>query len=327
MEPSKTYKPTSEAFSRYFAGESQSEEVSQIKQWASSNPDHMEELDLLQTIWQDVGSIEIQPVSVNVESAFQKVKAKKEAHEKTSPSFWNVWKVAAVLVLVASALWMFLNKKTEVPTTKFVADAIETINLPDGSEITINAGGVLTYPEVFDDKRRKVSLSGEAFFQVAHNPEQPFVVEVHGVNVTVLGTSFNIKETEETINVSVATGRVEVKSAHGTEILTAGDQVTVDLKQNEMTLAENSASGTEQYWFSKKLTFEGVRLASVISDLEEAYGVTIEVANDRILNCRLQATFEEQSIEEVMEIISISQELTVDGANGTYLLTGKGCDD
>lgn len=322
MESNNTYKPSSEVLSRYFAGECNPDELTHIQNWATENPENQEELALLQTIWQDVGAVRTEPIQVDTANAFAKVKAQKDAHEKTTPSFWNVWKVAAAILLMASAFLYLIQEDNDV---QLVTYSITEVSLSDSTRVTVNEGSTLVYHKTFNTDTRKVTLSGEAFFEVTRNEQKPFIVEVGEITVTVLGTSFNIKESAKDIQVSVKTGRVEVKSAFGTKVLSAGEQVSVNLNSKELTKSNNSESGTEQYWFSKKLAFQGVAMRTVIADLEKTYGATIEVSNDQILQCKLQATFEGQSIEEVLDIISISQELSVELVKGTYLLTGEGC--
>ena len=324
MESNNKYKPSSEAFSRYFAGENDQDELTQIQNWARDSEANQEELELLSTIWSDVGVINEQPVIVDTATAFAKVKAKKEAHHQSSSSFWNVWKVAAAVILAASAFLMIIREDNDV---RLVAETIDEVELSDGTKITVNEGSTLVYRKEFKGTTRNISLSGEAFFEVAHKPEQPFVVKVQDVTITVLGTSFNIKESAESVNVSVATGRVEVKSEFGIEVLTAGEQVSVNLSKEELTKSENSESGTEQYWFSRKLSFQGVDMATVIKDLEEAYDVDIAVSDQNMLECKLQATFESQSIDEILEIIGLSQSFEVEKSDGAYLLIGEGCDN
>lgn len=324
MESNNTYKPSSEAFSRYFAGESTQNELTQIENWAQESAENLEELQLLRSIWQDVGSLHTEPVQVDAASAFAKVKAKKAAHTSSSPGFWNAWKVAAVIFLAVSALLLLIQDDNDV---QLVAESITEVALSDSTKITVNEGSTLIYEKNFNTSVRKVSLSGEAFFDVARNEEKPFVVQVGEVTVTVLGTSFNIKESDKSVNVAVATGRVEVKSSFGTEILSAGEQVTVNLAEKELKTADNSSSGMEQYWFSKKLVFTGSNLATVLSDLESTYRVKIKVSNETILNCKFQATFENQSIDEILEIIGLSQGLTVEQTNEGYQLSGEGCND
>jgi len=326
MEQNDTHKPTTEQFAKYFAGECSVEERVQIDSWIGADPVNEEEAERLQMVWQDIGTLRNAQPEVDTASAFKKVKAKKQAQESTRKfQFGKVWKVAAAVVLVASVVIYLLTRAPE--QINHLAESIDKIELPDGSQITINEGSELIYPEEFTGDKRQVKLVGEAFFEVSPNREKPFIIEVNGVTITVVGTSFNVKESYKNINVTVSTGVVEVKSDFGTEILKAGDEVNVNFGEKSVEKQLSSQSGVEQFWFSTKLAFNGVTMKEVIADLQEAYGVKIEVSSDKILNCKLQATFEGQSIDEVLEIIALSENLKVDKTNGNYLITGEGCND
>lgn len=91
---------------------------------------------------------------------------------------------------------------------------LSTITLPDGSKVILNAGTTITYPNAFVSKNREVEINGEAFFEVAHDAEHPFIVKANQINVEVLGTRFNVKAYEEDdwIEVSLSEGKVEVQS-------------------------------------------------------------------------------------------------------------------
>ena len=91
---------------------------------------------------------------------------------------------------------------------------LSTITLPDGSKVILNAGTTITYPNAFVSKNREVEINGEAFFEVAHDAEHPFIVKANQINVEVLGTQFNVKAYEEDdwIEVSLSEGKVEVQS-------------------------------------------------------------------------------------------------------------------
>ncbi|MEQ9303648.1 MAG: FecR domain-containing protein [Marinoscillum sp.] len=324
MERNDTYQPSSEEFARYFAGECTQEETARIHSWIDLSKENKEEADHWRTIWQDIGSLKSTPPEVDVAAAFQQVKRKKagSTHQRR---FSNLWKVAALLVLAAALVLIILRQ--EPAQTQLSAQKITEIDLTDGSVVTLNAGSELTYPETFESGERRVRLIGEAFFDISPNPDKPFVIQADAVTVVVLGTSFNVLQTDELVEVSVVTGRVEVQTAYGTEIITAGEQVTVDLIQQTAQAGQTSNSGAEQYWKSRKLMFDSSDMLQVIADLEKVYGVDIEVSTEEILRCKLNATFEEQSIEEVLEIIALTQELKLSQENGIFYLTGSGCNE
>ncbi|MDW3194523.1 MAG: FecR domain-containing protein [Cytophagales bacterium] len=324
MEQKPSYRPSSEAFAAYFSGELSSDEKRALEDWANTSSANKDELEQLRFVWQDLGALQLQDVTLDKELAFQKVKLKKESLTDSSMAF-PIWRVAATVLLLITISWWFW-KPTPEPVV-YASSGIQKINLSDGSMVSLNDQAVLTYPEQFGDHERGLQLTGEAFFSVAEDKDRPFHIEASGVIITVLGTEFNVASLENIVVVSVSTGHVEVKSDFTTEILNAGDQITLNLNNESFTSGTNSASGIEFYWRDQKLTFDGVNLSEVLHDLKQVFDVEVNVSDEAILTCRLQANFEKQSLEEILEIIALSQNLEVSTDGAEYLLTGSGCDN
>lgn len=324
MEQEPSYRPSSEAFAAYFSGEISLDEKRALEDWVNASSANQDELEQLRLVWQDLGALQTQEVLVDKDLAFQKVKRKKESlaeHRNGLP----IWRVAVAILLLVTVSWWFW-KPTQEPVV-FTSLGVQQINLSDGSMVSLNDQAVLTYPKQFGEQERGLQLIGEAFFNISEDKDRPFKVEAKGVSITVLGTKFNVKTDEKTVSVSVSSGRVEVSSEFATEILNAGDRITVNLTNESVTSETNSTSGVEFYWRDQKLTFDGVTLLEVVHDLKQVFDVEISVSDAAILNCRLQANFENQSLDEILEIIALSQnlELQADGVN--FLLIGAGCDN
>ena len=325
MDKEASYRPSSETWAAYFAQELSPKDRQQVEAWVSTSTAHRDEMEAMRQVWLDMGVLRAPDVRLDLDHAFDRVKQKKEQLEvKRAISPW-VWRVAASLVLVSSVvLWFWLQSPDPL---RQVASAVEEVQLSDGSLVTLNEQAILTYPEKFVGEERTVALTGEAFFEVAHDPEQPFRVQAGPVTITVLGTSFQVNFSPDQVTVMVASGKVKVQSDFADQVLVAGDQVVLDLMDERSTSGSVSASGTELFWLSGKLTFEGVVLSEVIRDLESVFGVRIGVSRPEILNCRLQASFEGQALPEILEIIALSQHLTVSEVNDGYTLAGEGCEN
>ncbi len=322
MEQESSYRPSSEAFAAYFAGEISSEEKQVVEQWVDASDVNRGELEQLRQIWLDTNMLRTKSVSVDLNAAFEKVKHRKEVLGQSEVRF-SMWKIAAGLLLLLTVSWWFW-KPSPAPLV-FASEGVQEISLSDGSVVTLNDQTILTYPVQFDGNQRTLQLQGEAFFSVEEDKERPFRIQAGPITVTVLGTEFNVNTTEEFVEVSVSSGRVEVWSDFVLDTVDAGQQILLNLQNETTTFGSTSLSGTEFYWIDQKLTFEGVELQTVLRELNAIFDVTIDVGNEAIMNCRLQATFEGQSFDEIIEIIALSQnlEVTVDGTN--YLLIGEGC--
>lgn len=212
------------------------------------------------------------------------------------------------------------------------------VTLPDGTRIFLNGGSSISYPEVFAPEKREVNLSGEAFFEVAPNPQQPFIVAAGGVITEVLGTSFNVQAfPDKRVSVTVASGKVRVAvgspsaQAEGDSvsasrvILAPNDQAIYSPGQGGFTVTEVNI---ERYlaWKDNTLLFEDMSIEEVAGMLERWYNVTIVFDNDIIKTCRVNGKYKDQSLESVLQ--SIQYMYDVDFAftlPNKVRLNGKGC--
>ncbi len=315
-------------FAKFFAGEATAIEVAQIENWASQSEDNQLEFERLAMVWKDLGALNDAPaVEVDTDKAWEKLNSRIEA-ETTSPkrSLAKVWRVAAAVVLLLGGAWLAQSLLSPAQLEIAAANTPIEQTLPDGSSVALNAHAVLTYPEGFDRDARRVALEGEAFFEVVRDTTQPFVVDAGAVSITVLGTSFNVNATKDCDStvVYVATGKVAVTHRENEIILTPG-MTGVYYKQTGALNIVETANRNDQFWRTKTLEFKRTRLAEVIKTLNRHYGTTIVLANDAIGNCRLTAVFEGETVDEVLELLSIQFDLTITRSGANITLNGSGC--
>lgn len=321
QEPS--YRPSSEAFAAYFAGEISREEEQAIEQWVAKTEENSQELEQLRLVWQDMGALHQKQIQVDLGAAFQRVKQKRNPPERKSQ--FPFWSMAAVILLLITVSW-WLWKPSLEPTV-FIAQGVQEISLSDGSLVTLNDNAAITYQETFTEDERGLELKGEAFFSVEEDADRPFRIYAGQVTVTVLGTEFNVNATEKYVEVTVASGRVEVLSEHVSEILEKGRSIHINTESKSFTIGSHSNSGSEYYWVNRQLKFESLELEEVLTELETLFNIEIEVSDEAIYKCRLQASFDDQDLAEIIDIIALSQDLEVSVNGDQYLLTGEGCDN
>jgi transmembrane sensor len=138
----------------------------------------------------------------------------------------------AIVVVVGIALISYVVINNAI-VKELVVQADQTIvndTLPDGSIVTLNKGSQISYPSRFKSKTREVVLKGEAFFKVEPNKNKPFIVRANNIQITVVGTSFNVKTENGITEVVVETGIVQVTTTDKTVELTAGERATVSVE-------------------------------------------------------------------------------------------------
>jgi|GEM_PF-3531357 len=195
----------------------------------------------------------------------------------------------------------------------------QTANLRfgDGSQIKLNGGSMLWYPETFSDDRREVWLEGEGFFSIIADSSRPFLVHAGQTTTRVLGTSFNIQAYEEAgeLRISVVNGKVEVSHQH--EVLSdgAGTDI-VSLEENQWVsfrrpgdagpaLLERGEGSMKEIiaWKDRVLMFKDRSFAEVVDMLERWYGVTISIEDPSLKGFVLAGEHHDVSLEEVLNSI------------------------
>ncbi|MCJ8209024.1 FecR domain-containing protein [Mucilaginibacter sp. RS28] len=204
--------------------------------------------------------------------------------------------------------------------------------LADGTKLWLNGGSKLIYPERFRGAKREITLEGEAFFDVAHKSDQPFIIHTGHIQTQVLGTSFNVKAYPEDafVQVDVVTGKVGVLSTPKTAAKQQAVLLTPrqELRVNKSTLAlvkqENVDVQLSSGWKDGELVFKQAALKDVLSSLRRRFNVEIN-ADPNLAGCSISANFTNVSFSHIMEIISklVKGNATPEGKG--YHLRGKGC--
>ena len=203
--------------------------------------------------------------------------------------------------------------------------------LSDGTRVTLNAGSVLEYPNKFDSDLRMVKLKGEAHFDVTHDSSRAFVVQSGFLKTLVQGTSFNVKnyEQQNQTSVSLISGKLEVSLQVGKTkkryLLRPGKQLRYQRDQNKIHITDFDAEEVLG-WKNQHLIFKATRLKEAIQQIELWYDVNIVVKDSDVLNCKLTAQFEDESIETVIEALASSVILDYKFKdNKNIILFGNGC--
>ena len=243
---------------------------------------------------------------------------------------------AAAAVLLAAGIGYYRFTR-QAPPQQIVASAKErkTVTLPDGSLVSLEPGSTLQYPQQFSGQTREVNLSGEAFFEVAHNEKQPFVIHSSLINTTVLATSFNIEARDaKEARVVVVTGRVQVLAKGETAsneqamIITANKSAVYNKATDQLEVKD--ATDDARFYAQKrsgKFIYKGVPLEKVVNDLERYYNTTIETEK-RIRSCVFNGDFDgDDDLDKALTLIAISLNANIhkDSSTNSYSITGGSC--
>ena len=182
----------------------------------------------------------------------------------------------------------------------------QQIELPDGSIVTLDAGSEFKYSENFADER-EVYLKGEAYFEVAHNPNNPFIVKTENTLVKVLGTKFNIRSWQENekVTVAVADGKVSFRNTElPDEVLIVKGQVSSILGKSRPTTPESEDIAKYLSWRTKEMSFQSTPLNEVLMQLERWYDLRFVLPDSSFGSDKITIYLDNRPIEEVLELLS-----------------------
>lgn len=243
------------------------------------------------------------------------------------------WRAAAAILLFiggGSYLW---HRSLQVSTDR--SDWLMTITkagekrklqLGDGTIITLNEKSRISYPKDYDkNKIREVALEGEAFFDVAKDPEHPFLISSLHAEVKVLGTRFNVRANQADSNVVVAMqeGRVALRDDRSDTTaviyLVKGD-VGVWGREGRLTREEAIADNENYFsWMNGNgLGFDGTPISQVIMQLKRIYGCHIVLDNPAIVNRKITLQYPRSDLETVLHVIGKAMNTTIVHTDTVY---------
>ena len=250
----------------------------------------------------------------------------KERKPRGAKSVYITWMTRAAAVLFIPLLTFFLYTISEKEFgandfSQVTIDSLEVISpvgsrtvlqLSDGTEVHLNYGSKLKYPHTFTGKSREVTLVGEGYFDVAHNPEKPFVVKTGKLYVKALGTKFNVLAytDDDVIETTLVEGKVALEKnlpegQHKTlGALVPGQHVKYNAKTGDI---KSTKGNVEKFiaWKEGKMVFDDTPITEVARQLERKYNVNIEV-RDGIKDYYYTVTFLDEPLTQILELMTIA---------------------
>ncbi|CAG5008881.1 hypothetical protein DYBT9275_04377 [Dyadobacter sp. CECT 9275] len=300
----------------------------------------------------DHGSLTQEEINTTIDRTLERVAGiKRESEFPERPLFAWRWLsyVASVMLISGMAIYFVKDNKigTKITTVKTQPPAMgwvkeenvgqhpRLVKLPEGSKVTLEPGAILTYPTNFNKYERRTFLRGNAFFDVAKDPDKPFFVVGETVITRVLGTSFWIRDDpdHQKIAVIVKSGKVAVSARHG-----SGQNLTSDavfLTPNQMAVFSPETEQLTRELVEKPVvistsaslsaSYEDVPIIRILKELEDAYGVKITYDAEVLKNCQISASFANETFFEKLESICLSVRASFREENGQIIIDSKGC--
>jgi transmembrane sensor len=320
---------------KYLSGEAAPEEAILVESWLAEpmNQNHYQQASMLwtalsgeaphqlpgqETVWQELRK------QMNLDHAPVKI--------KRSGTIYRLSIAAALVLTIAAGMyWLFFQKTAQPVTatteqiTRKADQHILRDTLPDGSTLVLNSSSSIDYPRSFSPSARQLQLSGEAWFDIQPKPGWPFHIQAGPVIVKVLGTRFNILENADSVVVSLASGSVRMCAGSDSITLQPGQQGVYDIRHRRFSLAGQYDANRTSY-ATRVFEFNNASLGEMAATIAKAYEIEIIFSNPALADCTMSSTFEDQSIDYIMNVIAATIGIEFRIENKKVYISGNSCE-
>lgn len=307
---------SNEILQRFLNKETSQAENDEILKWVAASDENREELRMMHQSFY-LSGIEKDLSEIDIDRAWENL-ALKMPVPKTKKKIIRIdilQKIAASVLIFLTvgfgALWVnehyFVHAQSAMITIETPKGEKSKVLLPDGTQVWLNSQTTLEY-DALDP--RKVSMKGEAYFEVGKDRNHPFeVITVSGMKVTVLGTRFNLRNfaADPVVETTLDEGKVMITGIENSRsvFLNPGEQAIYSIRENELQV---KSVQTEIYslWKNNELRFNNISLRELIPRLEHWYGVTVELDPSVSNTDRFTMTIKTESLRELLQMMQLT---------------------
>lgn len=244
-----------------------------------------------------------------------------------SRRYWSIAAVMLVLFISGALGWaLFGIQNQKSPITDHQSPIIVTtgmgehshVTLPDGTALTLNAQTTVRYN--LADGKRRVQVDGEAFFEVAKDAEHPFIVTAGEVDVTCLGTSFDVRHYADEDNVAVVLveGKVRVSAKDAETTMEPNSRVVYDCSAK--TLSKRSVPSTDYTgWLKGEVKYNNETLETIAAELSRNYNISLVITSDELKQERFTGYLGRASLRNILDVMCLAADMNYHIADDTIV--------
>lgn len=310
-----------ELLPRYCEGLVTEEEHLQVEMWMGESEENRRMAKQIHALYLATDTVHIM-TKVDTEKALTKVKSRMTGNRQRKTTWWEWAQRAAAVLFIPLLVTLMVQhwggseqELAQMMEVKTNPGMMTSLTLPDGTLVFLNSESTLSYPSRFDSDTRNVTLQGEAYFEVAKNPEKKFIVSTfHQSQIEVLGTHFNVEayEKEERVSATLVEGKIGfIYSSDNSSkkvLMDPGQKLVYDTRDSKVQLYATSGE-SEIAWKEGKIIFRNTPLEEGLRMLEKRYNVEFIIKNDRLKGDSFTGTFTNQRLERILEYFQLSSQI------------------
>lgn len=325
-----------ELLEKFFCGATSAEEEHALTEWLRDKPESDPELnEYYRAKWAATNGSMDETVKSRIHARIRET-IDANAPETAAPRRRSLtrllpWAVAACIAVAAFAGWynyaQILSNQNELFEIYTEKGQKTNITLPDGTRVWLNSASKLSYNSGYNHRKRNVNLVGEGYFEVAKDPDRQFCVNTENYTVEALGTAFNIKSypADATSVTTLFEGKVRIADGNSfSTTLAPLEAVTYDTSNGSFT---KDASGRTQFaglWRNNELIVEsGTSLEKLTELLDREYNIRFVFRSERIKKLRFEGIIKDNNLQNVLQLIGLSGEVTYTIVDNTVVLDEK----
>ena len=304
------------------------QESKMLHHYISLNPETKAKYHIIKKYWRDYFPT---TESHNIINKVEK-KIDFSFHTPKTNNTLFLYKIAVIIFLIFSLAYFSYQKfqeKPEVSLNEYFAGSGEVRNiiLADNTKVWLNSGSLLITSEPFTKESREVMLFGEGYFEVAHNPDRPFIVKTPTLRTKVLGTHFNISAypNDEKQEISLYEGSIELSGLQSSRkklAVNPGEKVFYTQSNEEFKVITTDL-GNPAEWRDGILRFYDEDLSTIAKKLERKFQTKIVIADAKVGSLHFTANFEEESLMKIIELLKKAHEFKFERYDNSIIIQSK----
>ena len=322
-----------ELLDRFMRGETSPEEEQLLLEWFRNSSSRNEILEFYQQRWIEASEDEL-PAEIQGRM-YLRIKERmleiENSHREEERKIFKLRSsfsrflpyVATILLCIGISFSSYLYTQKDLPiTSEYIVSAEKgqraSVTLPDGTKVWLNSHTVLRYKSDYGVKERNVFLNGEAYFEVSKDKEHRFVVDAGEMEVEALGTS-----EDKSIVATLYNGSIQATGGEHSIILLPDQQVLFNRENRQLKVERPDNIAYSRMWRDNELAFKGETLYDIAMRLNRIYNVQIEFKSEKIKQYRFSGVIKNNSLDNVIEIISLTAPILYEAKEDTIILSEK----
>jgi len=311
---------------KYLAGEASETEKNEVERWLDADPANRTTLsNLKKAMRPEYSKMDFkETLEVDWLSLQGRIQQRqtRETVERSTPAWLKIAASALIFIVAGLGSWYTVKNLSDTSHEIVSADTVKHITLPDGTDVWMNSNTTISVDGDFGEGERKIALSGEAYFEVSKDKNNPFIITSGEITTRVVGTSFQVShQMGESVNVTVTEGKVLVARAGLSSVLLETGEIAVYDVVSETLRKDENEDLNFLAWQTGIIRFRAESLKEVCAFLRRHYKADVRLVDSALAQKKVTTVFDHVNVDEALSILSATLDLKITRRDSTIYLS------